>query len=435
MATTTPTPPAEDSLLPARSSTSAAATAAAETTIHNLTSRYPGKVQVHLHPSSSLPSNLTNLLQRSSTSSSSSSSTSSSSSSSFQAGLSVALVWTVESLKLLRRYGVTGSFTGTLAEFPQQNIFLGLPVQLLPEEVVFLLRRGKAIIIDEANSYQSVKDDEMDIIDAEIEQDRKSQQLEAWKERQLLKAKHSCSPSSRMEFTTVTSQNSTTLPPPPPTKQELQVLPWHYTIRTTSKCLPWFQPKTYTTLSSVQKLFPFPSTQDEVASVGLFEHFLSERGLWCMNGLRFGGSFAVYPGDPLRYHSHYTAQLVLPSQHIALTDLVANGRLGTAVKKTHLLCHVDQFHPLLNNFNHKQGFVGKKGQQNEVLDCVKNGSFDFAPMGIKSEADQNIENRNDNNGDDHDDDDDEEEEEEGEQRGKRFATFNIFSLAWAGFGT
>ncbi len=49
----------------------------------------------------------------------------------------MALVWTVSSLKLLRGYGLTGSFTGTLAQFPQQNIFLGLPIQLLPEEVVF----------------------------------------------------------------------------------------------------------------------------------------------------------------------------------------------------------------------------------------------------------------------------------------------------------
>lgn len=58
-------------------------------------------------------------------------------------------------------------------------------------------------------------------------------------------------------------------------------------------------------------------------------------------GLRFGGDFVVYPGDPLRYHSHFTATVqTTPDEPMAAQELVAAGRLGTAVKKAHLLCTV-----------------------------------------------------------------------------------------------
>lgn len=43
-------------------------------------------------------------------------------------------------------------------------------------------------------------------------------------------------------------------------------------------------------------------------------------------------------GDPLRYHSHFTLTVLsTPSTTIMPLDLVAYGRLATAVKKAHLL--------------------------------------------------------------------------------------------------
>lgn len=46
-------------------------------------------------------------------------------------------------------------------------------------------------------------------------------------------------------------------------------------------------------------------------------------------------------GDPLRYHSHFTATVQTASNStISTLELIASGRLGTAVKKAHLLCGV-----------------------------------------------------------------------------------------------
>lgn len=43
-------------------------------------------------------------------------------------------------------------------------------------------------------------------------------------------------------------------------------------------------------------------------------------------------------GDPLRYHSHFTLTILsTPTTSVMPLDLVAYGRLATAVKKSHLL--------------------------------------------------------------------------------------------------
>jgi tRNA-splicing endonuclease subunit Sen34 len=54
-------------------------------------------------------------------------------------------------------------------------------------------------------------------------------------------------------------------------------------------------------------------------------------------GLRFGGQFVAYPGDPLRYHSHFLATGLEYDEPFPVMDLVVCGRLGTAVKKAWLI--------------------------------------------------------------------------------------------------
>ena len=118
---------------------------------------------------------------------------------------------------------------------------------------------------------------------------------------------------------------------------------------------PWYtpEPKTLTTLeagshvpphiSLIQEirsaLFPFPTLSKSVqmARFKVFED-LWLKGYYMGKGLKFGGDFLCYPGDPLRFHSHFTA-IVVPSirEGIMPLDMVSWGRLATAVKKSCLL--------------------------------------------------------------------------------------------------
>ncbi|KAI9309582.1 tRNA intron endonuclease [Cunninghamella echinulata] len=53
------------------------------------------------------------------------------------------LVFNIKDVKTLRcEHHIVGSLQGTLARFPLQNSFYSLPLLLLPEEVVLLLKKG-----------------------------------------------------------------------------------------------------------------------------------------------------------------------------------------------------------------------------------------------------------------------------------------------------
>lgn len=72
----------------------------------------------------------------------------------------------------------------------------------------------------------------------------------------------------------------------------------------------------------------------------IFSYFW-EKGYFLTSGRKFGGDFLIYPGDPSRFHSFYIAVCVEHSKPLTVLDLVCLGRLGTTVKKTTLLCSVD----------------------------------------------------------------------------------------------
>nr|CAG4650569.1 EOG090X0G6M [Sida crystallina] len=68
---------------------------------------------------------------------------------------------------------------------------------------------------------------------------------------------------------------------------------------------------------------------------------LWDKGYYLTAGEKFGGDFLVYPGDPVKFHSHYIAVCISEDEPLNSQFLISKGRLGTNVKKTVLLCSVD----------------------------------------------------------------------------------------------
>lgn len=62
---------------------------------------------------------------------------------------------------------------------------------------------------------------------------------------------------------------------------------------------------------------------------------------YMMPGLRFGGVFVAYPGDPLQFHSHLIVKVLQKNESVDLLELVTSGRLATAVKKAWVLMGED----------------------------------------------------------------------------------------------
>ena len=68
------------------------------------------------------------------------------------------LIYDLEVIKLLReRYHVCGTLIGILPQVPQQNVFMGLPVELMPEDVEYLVDDLKVgYIVDDKSVHDMV---------------------------------------------------------------------------------------------------------------------------------------------------------------------------------------------------------------------------------------------------------------------------------------
>lgn len=258
-----------------------------------------------------------------------------------------ALVWSVDDVATLRAtHHICGTLTGTLPHAGQQNVFLGLPLALLPEEVVVLVKNGIVALVDDTASHEAPTAEEL----AQWNEVRKAEGHRVSKNPTFTPPTLSdealrkrLERQKRKEAVEATKKDEIMSEPlTPTTTSSTKEKSYSFTIPATSD-VAWYRKKCYLTLEEAKEagLWVYPSTAEEIAKCGVFED-LWKQGYYMGNGLRFGGDWLIYPGDPLRFHSHFVATVV-PSltEPILPIQIVAYGRLGTATKKSHLLCGWD----------------------------------------------------------------------------------------------
>lgn len=90
-----------------------------------------------------------------------------------------------------------------------------------------------------------------------------------------------------------------------------------------------------------QAEWTYPQTDSEKLHYRVFLD-LWEKGYYLTSAVNFGGDFLAYPGDPMKYHSFYIVIVIPWGRKIRPFDIISAGRLGASVKKTALLCSVEQ---------------------------------------------------------------------------------------------
>ncbi|CDZ98356.1 tRNA splicing endonuclease [Phaffia rhodozyma] len=158
-------------------------------------------------------------------------------------------------------------------------------------------------------------------------------------------------PTQTPTSTLTSTSTSTPAPQQPSSSSSIPSLPpsttpYQLFTPSTSSSLSYYDPSshTYHTIESAREagIWSFPRNKKEMARVKVFKK-LWERGYFMGGGIKFGGELMAYPGDPLRYHSHFvTTALPSPDSTITPMEIVAWGRLGTATKKSHLICSWDE---------------------------------------------------------------------------------------------
>lgn len=280
------------------------------------------------------------------------------------------LVFEVKDVAALRReHCICAVFVGTTPQNPNQNVFSGLPIELLAEEAKLLVDKGAAFVVDDATSHlmqlptmdpstrqaylQSLKTkrrffqraaDEEKAELAKIGEKLKAENLaKKAAKKQKTSAAPAASPAESMSeteralssvsiavgdeasvFDAEDSIFSSSLLPsksrPAPTG--VDTLGRHITPTTSIDALANLQ--AHSVAVETPRAYP------------LYKH-LNSQSYYITPGIRFGADYSVYPGDPFRYHAHFMATSFEWDEEITVLDLVTGGRLGTGVKKGFLI--------------------------------------------------------------------------------------------------
>ncbi|POW01605.1 hypothetical protein PSTT_12385 [Puccinia striiformis] len=287
-----------------------------------------------------------------------------------------AYIWAIDQVERLRiDHQISGLLTGTLPQLAQQNVFLGLPLQLIPEEVVVLVELGIAVLVDDLRShrhatleesveYQTKRDQEIEeeqrlavIRDAErraaaqevyrsqikaAEEKRQARQQQQQQQKSQQLEGRSDNPVEIQQGMIPTDNADNAKPISNNTSQVAYFIPIHLQSQP-----PTHSPEgsnVFRELEPARKagLWTYPNDQYQKARCAVFSA-LWRQGMFLGIGLKFGCDFLVYPGDSLRFHSHFACTVIQdPHKSIAPLSLVSYGRLATAVKKSHLLACWDE---------------------------------------------------------------------------------------------
>lgn len=246
---------------------------------------------------------------------------------------------------LRRTYHICGVLTGTIPQIPQQNLFLGLPVELLPEEAKVLVDKKIAYIVEDTPWHKqhlsSLKGLDrkqyLDSLRSEASKAKKAADTEARRRTENALAKKALKGGSLPSTPRQSNEpKDVIINEPDPLCDDERPASRASTVASPST-KPWgITPTVSYSSSSLPKTLSSSSDPSVPSSYPLFAH-LHSRDYFMTPGLRFGCDYTVYPGDPLRFHSHFVATGYEWNEEIRLLDIVGGGRLGTGVKKGFLI--------------------------------------------------------------------------------------------------
>ncbi|KAL4904967.1 hypothetical protein BDW74DRAFT_24620 [Aspergillus multicolor] len=272
-------------------------------------------------------------------------------------------VFSVDAATFLRReHHICGVLAGTLPQVPQQNVFMGLPLELMPEEARLLVEKGVGCIVDEINFQKQgmkslVEEDRKKYLKELESQGLESMQLQIRRKERLreesLKKK---SEKAAAKAKKADEKQDTPAAPSGEAAVEDSVslfddrqssaIPSHVSSRRSS-VLATPDAMGITPAVSHPPLPQQPPTEHHLplpevpSSYPLFAH-LHSKGYFLSPGLRFGCQYMAYPGDPLRFHSHFLAVSAEWEEQLDLMTIITGGRLGTGVKKGFLIGGADK---------------------------------------------------------------------------------------------
>ncbi|ORY74253.1 tRNA-intron endonuclease catalytic domain-like protein, partial [Neocallimastix californiae] len=102
-----------------------------------------------------------------------------------------------------------------------------------------------------------------------------------------------------------------------------------------------------------KQLWNYPSNPKEEKKYKVFcDIWEKPENYYITSGSKYGSDYLIYPGDPIQYHSNFIATVIYDSNfNFSPKYIIKYGRLGTNVKKTHLLCNINETTNQINYYS------------------------------------------------------------------------------------
>ncbi|XP_014894576.1 tRNA-splicing endonuclease subunit Sen34 isoform X1 [Poecilia latipinna] len=244
---------------------------------------------------------------------------------------SAPLLWRLQDLKAVRSEGLVGALLGSLPRTPRQNIRLGRPLLLLPEEERLLGERRGAAALPARNQ---------EVAGGELQQHYAEEQQRSFEEQSVLALEDRKSALVRA----MTSSSGSDPGSDEVLQRRLLDLEQNFSFPRSALAVQLSTARAGLSHCPEARAFleaDWPiRAQHCPRREARFQVFrdLRGRGFFLTSAGKFGGDFLVYPGDPLRFHAHFIAVCLALDESICLLDVLCVARLGSNVKKTVLLC-------------------------------------------------------------------------------------------------
>uniref|UniRef100_A0A1A8LPH7 tRNA-splicing endonuclease subunit Sen34 n=3 Tax=Nothobranchius TaxID=28779 RepID=A0A1A8LPH7_9TELE len=246
---------------------------------------------------------------------------------------STPLLWRAQDLRTVRSQSVVGALLGSLPRAPRQNLKLGRPLLLLPEEER-LLRERHAAAFPPRNQ---------DVERAEFQQQYEEEQQRSFEEQSVFALEDRKSALQRAMTSSQSGSGSGTSSDEA-LQRRLLDLDQNFTFPRSALAVQLSTTRAGLNYCPEARAFlqlDWPIRDQGNAQFDtryLVFRDLWGRGFFLTSAGKFGGDFLVYPGDPLRFHAHFIAICLSLDESVSLLDILAAARLGCNVKKTVLLC-------------------------------------------------------------------------------------------------
>ncbi|XP_034404405.1 tRNA-splicing endonuclease subunit Sen34 [Cyclopterus lumpus] len=249
---------------------------------------------------------------------------------------SAPLLWRVEDLRTVRSQGLVGALLGSLPRTPRQNVRLGRPMLLLPEEERLLTERHAAAAAPGDQDGGGVE------LRLQVQQHREDQQR-SYEEQSVLALEDR--KSALLRAMTSSHTESGARAEDEALQGRLEALDRSFTLPSSALAVQLSTARAGLSYCPEARDFlradrPIRGQDELSCHASRYQVFrdLRGRGFYLTSAGKFGGDFLVYPGDPLRFHAHFISVCLSLDESVCLLDVLAVSRLGSNVKKTVLLC-------------------------------------------------------------------------------------------------